>query len=89
MTPFVEKLLERASADKQTIVLPEGNDYRTLIAAETILEHDAADLIIIGDAEELAAVPYNLTGAYIVDNKTDPAREELAQAFYELRKHKG
>ena len=89
MTPFVKKLLERASSDKQTIVLPEGNDYRTLIAAETVLQHDAAELIILGDADELAAVPYDLTGAYIIDNKTDPAREELANAFYELRKNKG
>lgn len=89
MTPFVEHLLNRASEDKQTIVLPEGNDFRTLIAAETILRHDAAHIIIIGDADQLAAVPYDLTGAYIVDNKTDPRREELAETFYELRKHKG
>ena len=89
MTPFVEQLLSRAHADKQTIVLPEGNDYRTLIAAETVLQHDAANLIIIGDADELAQVPYNLTGAYIVDNKTDSDREMLANAFYELRKKKG
>lgn len=89
MTPFVETLLERAKADKQTIVLPEGNDFRTLIAAETILQHDAANIIIIGEAEKLAAVPYDLTGAFIVDNKTDSHREMFAQTFYELRQHKG
>lgn len=89
MSPFVRQILDRAKADKQTIVLPEGSDMRTLIAAETILREDVANLVIIGDAFELASVPYNLTGAYIIDNKTDGLREELAQSFYELRKHKG
>ena len=37
MTSFLESMLARAKADKQTIVLAEGDDLRTLEAAETIL----------------------------------------------------
>ena len=89
MRPFAESLIARARADKQTIVLPEGDDRRTLIAAETILREDAANVIILSDAYEIAAAPYNLEGAQIIDPRTDSARQELADAFYELRKHKG
>ncbi|MEG0324736.1 MAG: phosphate acyltransferase, partial [Raoultibacter sp.] len=37
MGSFIDTILDRAQADKQVIVLPEGDDERTLQAAETIL----------------------------------------------------
>ena len=89
MMPFARKLINKAKADKQTIVLPEGSDWRTLIAAETILREDAANIIILGDAYEIAATPYNLEGAQLIDPLEDSHRQEMADALYELRKHKG
>ena len=50
MNAFLESMLARAKADRQTIVLPEGDDERTLDAAEKILADDVADLVILGDA---------------------------------------
>ncbi|MFR8046596.1 MAG: phosphate acyltransferase, partial [Eggerthella lenta] len=49
MSSFLETMLARAKADRQTIVLPEGDDERTLAAAERILADDIADLVILGD----------------------------------------
>ena len=54
MSAFLETMIARAKADKQTIVLPEGNDERTLAAAEQILADDLADLIILGSPDQIA-----------------------------------
>lgn len=89
MSSFLETMLARAKADRQTIVLPEGDDERTLAAAERILADDVADLVILGDAEAIAASPYALEGARIVDPRTSDLREGFAEQLYELRKAKG
>jgi phosphotransacetylase len=41
---LLESIIERAKADKQRIVLPEGTEVRTLHAAELILSDDVADI---------------------------------------------
>lgn len=89
MSSFLDSMLARAKADKQTIVLPEGDDERTLAAAERILADGVADLIILGDAEAIAASPYALDGARIVDPRTSDMREGFATKLHELRQHKG
>ena len=89
MSAFLDAVLARAKTEKKTIVLPEGDDERTLQAAQTILEQGVADLIILGDAEAIKASPYTLDGARIVDVRTAPEREDYAAKLYELRKHKG
>lgn len=89
MSTFLESMLERARACKQTIVLPEGDDPRTLEAAETILKDGVADLIILGNAERIAASERNLEGAQVIDPETSELRGELAQGLFELRRAKG
>ena len=82
-------MLVRAKGDLQTIVLPEGDDERTLQAAERILAEGVANLVILGDAAAIEASPYALDGARIVDVRTAAERAEFAAALYELRRHKG
>ena len=89
MTSFLESMIARAKADKQTIVLAEGDDPRTLEAAETILAQDVANLIILGDVEGIKASGRNLEGAQLVDPRTSELAAEFADTFYELRKNKG
>ncbi|OUO88939.1 phosphate acetyltransferase [Gordonibacter sp. An230] len=89
MSAFLESMLARAKADKRTIVLPEGDDERTLAAAERILADSVADLIILGDADTIANSGYALDGARLIDPRTSELREELASALFELRRHKG
>ena len=48
---FIDRIKERARADKKTIVLPESMDRRTFEAAQTILKEDIANIIIISRVE--------------------------------------
>ena len=89
MASFIDTLIDRAKADKKTIVLPEGNDERILEAAQEALAHGIANIIILGDADEIAAKGYNLEGATIIDPATSDKQEEFAELLYELRKAKG
>ena len=89
MASFIDTLIDRAKADKKTIVLPEGNDERILEAAQEALAQGIANIIILGDADEIAAKGYNLEGATIIDPATSDKQEEFAERLYELRKAKG
>lgn len=89
MASFIDTLIDRAKADKKTIVLPEGNDERILEAAQEALAQGIANIIILGDADEIAAKDYNLEGATIIDPATSDKQEEFAELLYELRKAKG
>ena len=50
---YIDMIKERARIDKKTIVLPESNDKRTLLAAARIVEEGIADIIMIGDEEKI------------------------------------
>lgn len=89
MASFIDTLIDRAKADKKTIVLPEGNDERILEAAQEALAQGIANIIILGDADEIAAKGYNLEGATIIDPATSDKQEEFAELLYELRKARG
>lgn len=89
MSSFLQTMIERAKASKQTIVLPEGSDVRTLQAAEKIIEQDIANLIILGNVDKIKASGYQLEGAEIVDPASSELRKELAELLYETRKAKG
>ena len=86
---FLESMIERARADRKVIVLPEGDDARTLEAASEILARDVADLIILGDADAIAASGYDLAGAQVIDPRASELREPLAAELCELRRAKG
>lgn len=68
---FIDSMKEKARMDKKTVVLPETNDKRTLIAAAHILEEDIADLILVGKREKILDgagwLELDLDGAQIVD----------------------
>ncbi len=89
MSSFLDSMLARAKADRQTIVLAEGDDERTLAAAERILADDVANLVILGDAAAIQASGYDLSGANVVDPRTSELRGEFADMLHELRKAKG
>lgn len=91
---LLDQIFERAKANPQRIVLPEGTEIRTLKAADIILKEKAAKLILIGDKTEIArlAAENNLnfiTEATIVDPENNEKMEEYASLLYEIRKSKG
>ena len=89
MSSFLDSMIGRAKADKQTIVLAEGDDERTLAAAERILADDVANLVILGDAEAIAASGHALDGATLIDPRTSELQGEFADLLFELRRAKG
>lgn len=90
---YIDMIKDRARLDKKTIVLPESNDKRTLIAASKILEEGIANLIMIGDEEKITDgagwLEVDLTGLKIVNPQTTPKLDEYVELLYETRKAKG
>ena len=91
---LIEQLIARAKANKQRIVLPEGTEERTLKAANQILTDGVADLIILGNVDEIHSLAKqwglgNIDRATLIDPATSPKKEEYAELLAELRKKKG
>jgi phosphate acetyltransferase len=90
---FQYDLLERAKSGRRHLVLPEGEDERVLRAADILLRRDVVRLTILGSPDEVSgsasALGLALDGAEIVDPMSSPLREEFAELYHELRKHKG
>lgn len=91
---LMNEIVERAKADKQRIVLPEGTEERTLKAADQLLADEVADLILIGNPDEIAGLAKewgleNIGKATVIDPENHPKKEEYAQLLCELRKKKG
>ena len=89
MSTFLENMVAQAKSNPKTIVLPEGNDPRTLAAAEKILAEGVAKLVILGCEDEIRASGYALDGAKIENPATSSLRENFTERLYELRQAKG
>lgn len=88
---FIDVIKERAKKDIKTIVLPETGDRRTLEAAATILEEGIANIILIGNPDEIKknAEGLDLTKANIVDPNSSEKLQSYIDLLVELRKSKG
>ncbi len=91
---ILQQMYERAKNNKQRIVLPEGDEPRTLEAANEVLKQGLAELILIGDTATIQQMAKekgyeHIEKATIFDVKTNPKVKEYANLFYELRKSKG
>ena len=90
---FIEKMKMQAKQDIKTIVLPESEDIRTLEATEIVLKEGFANIILIGNPQEINELAeknnINLNGAQIVNPATSADFSKYANDLYELRKNKG
>ncbi len=91
---LLEHIVAHAKSDKQRIVLPEATEERTLRAADRVLADEVADLILIGNPDEINSLAAkwglaHIGKATIVDPLDNPKSEEYAQLLAELRKKKG
>ena len=91
---LLQQIVARAKADKQRIVLPEATEERTLRAADRVLADDIADIILIGNPDEIFALAKewgleHIGKATIIDPLNNPKSEEYAALLAELRKKKG
>lgn len=87
---FIEGIKERARKDKKKIVLPESMDTRVINAAAKALDEEIADIIIVGDSDEIIKnCDGDLSRATIINPKTSELTSDFANKLYELRKEKG
>ncbi len=90
---LLDQIKENASKLNKRIVLPEGEEPRTLKATEIILKENIARVVLLGNIEAVNAkakeIGANINGAEIIDPKTAPQREAYANLMVELRKSKG
>ena len=90
---ILKNLRNRAATSRQHIVLPEGEDDRTIIAAAKIVEEHIARVTVIGNEEMIrsraAALGVSLTNVPVLDHRNSADVEKYAYQLYELRRAKG
>ncbi|MDA8239379.1 MAG: phosphate acetyltransferase [Nitrospiraceae bacterium] len=90
---FEYEIIQRAKSDRRHIVLPEGTEERILRAAEILRMRKVVDITLLGNGEEIrqkaAGLGISLPDVNVIDPMTSDRRNTFADAYYELRKHKG
>lgn len=91
---LIESIIERAKADKQRIVLPEGTEKRTLLAADKLIGDGVANIILIGNPQQIKSMATenklsNIEKATIIDPKDHEKKQVYIDLLVELRKAKG
>ena len=93
ISEFQADLINKAKANKQRIVLPEGDCDRVLKAADEALKQEVAGIIILGNPDTIqvkaSALGLDLSNATIVDYLNAPEFEDYVNTLAELRKAKG
>lgn len=84
MSDFLERMKAAAKADVKTIVLPEGEDPRTIEATKKVVAEGLAKLVVLGDPSQV-----KIEGVEVIDPKTSERHEAYAAKFAELRAKKG
>jgi phosphate acetyltransferase len=89
----LERIRARAAADPKHIILAEGEDERTILAASMCLSERIARITLIGRPEIIRQradrLGVNLTGASIIDHRGAAELERLAEAYYRVRRARG
>jgi phosphate acetyltransferase len=90
---ILERIRQRAAAKPQQIVLPEGNDPRTVIAAAICARNRLARITLLGDEamirETAQRESADLGGVDVVDHRRAPDFEKMTALFHEMRRAKG
>jgi phosphate acetyltransferase len=90
---LIAEIRKKAAGTKRIIVLPEGMDERTILAAEEVITNNLANLILLGEeaaiiakAKELGVNPETFR---IVNPEMSDKLEEYARVYQELRAKRG
>lgn len=90
---ILRKLRVQAATQLQHIVLPEGGDDRTIMAASKVAEERLARVTVLGDEEQIrsraASLGVSLTNVLLLDHRGSPDLDRYTQELYELRRAKG
>ena len=91
---LLNRIKNNAKQYNKKIVLPESTEERTIIAADELIKEGIAQIILIGNPEEIKnkAKELNLSNidkAIIIDPKNHNKKEEYIDLMVDIRKKKG
>src|SRR5712692_10457899 len=90
---ILEQIRRRAAARPQHIVLPEGDDPRTVIAAAACAQRRLARITLLGDEgrvrDNAQSERVDLGGGRVIDQQRAPDFEKVVSLFHDLRRAKG
>jgi phosphate acetyltransferase len=90
---ILQNIRERAAADLQRIILPEGEDVRTVEAAAICARDGLAHVTVIGNEENIRELAgqagANLNGVAILDHHKSHDFGKLATLYHQMRHAKG
>ena len=90
---FIDEIKERAKKEVKRIVLPEASDIRVVTAAATVLKEEYAEVVLVGNEENIRKMAeennLDISKAIIVDPLKSERTSVYAENLYELRKAKG
>lgn len=90
---LIDQIREKAAGKNRHIVLPEGEDGRTLQAAAELIKLKICKVTVLGSPgqiEETASHDQiDLTDVSVIDPKNTEHLGSFGEAYFELRKHKG
>ena len=90
---ILDQIRQRAAANPQHIVLPEGEDPRTVVAASNLVRQRLARITVLGDEEKVRAVARDagadLSGLDLIDHERANDFDKMVSLLYEARRAKG
>lgn len=90
---ILDRIRQRAASRPQHIVLPEGNDPRTVAAAAMATSQRLARITLLGDDEKIRTIAQDsrldLGGVAIINPLRAPDFEKMVSLFHDLRRAKG
>ncbi|MDD2525845.1 MAG: phosphate acetyltransferase [Bacteroidales bacterium] len=91
---LMSRIVDKAKAKPQRIVLSEGTEIRTLQAAEQLLNDQVAEIVLIGNPDVIKEIASerewnNIDKAIIVDPENNEKKQLYTELLFDLRKSKG
>ena len=90
---LIEKIKNKARSNVKTIILPEGEESRTVRAARILKDEGLAEPVLVGKKDVISQVAESfgigIDGIMTVDPETSDKSSLYAEKLYELRKAKG
>lgn len=91
---LIEKIRQQARANCQRIVFPEGDEQRTVMAADAIIREKLCHVTLIAERSEVEKMANqyglkNLEKANIINPKDHPRKADYAELLYQMRREKG
>src|SRR6059058_4890455 len=90
---ILDQIRQRAASNPQHIVLPEGEDPRTVVAASNAVRQRLARITLLGDEERVRSAARqagaDLGGIELIDHKRAGDFEKMVSLLYERRRARG